>query len=162
VATGSSTLSTKRKFRDTLTGRKSDLWLLPSTLADLRAFGISSIDLRMHRGGLPPFLLDRGVDDAGYREWIDSFWAKDLQELFVIEKKSAFIKFMELLIHQSGGMFGAARFAGPCEASRQTIQNYLQILETTLVVTVLRPFSGGGPAEIRSQPKAFDFDTSQV
>lgn len=162
VATGSSTLSARRKFRDTLTGRKNELWLLPATLADLRAFGVRSLDDRMLRGGLPPFLLGGGIDDAAYREWIDSFWAKDLQELFVIDKKASFLKFMELLFQQSGGLFEATAFAGPCEVSRQTIQNYLHILETTLIATVLRPFAGGAAAEIKSQPKVFAFDTGFV
>lgn len=162
VATGSSTLAARRKFRDTLTGRKAELWLLPSTLADLRAFGMPSLDERMLRGGLPPFLLGDRLDDAAYRDWIDSFWAKDLQELFAVEKKAAFMKFMELLFHQSGGLFEATAFAGPCEVSRQTIQNYLQILETTLVALVVRPFSGGGAAEIKAQPKVFAFDTGFV
>lgn len=112
VATGSSTLAARRKFRDTLTGRKSELWLLPATLADLRAFGVHRIEDRMIRGGLPPFLLAEGLDDAGFREWIDSFWAKDLQELFAVDKKGAFMKFVELLFHQSGSLFEATAFAG--------------------------------------------------
>jgi uncharacterized protein len=162
VATGSSTLAARRKFRDTLTGRKVELWLVPATLADLRSFGGVGLDERMLRGGLPPFLLGTGVDDTAFREWVDSFWAKDLQELFAVEKKAAFLKFVDLLFHQSGGLFEATAFAAACEVSRQTIQNYLQILETTLVATVVRPFAGGGAAEIKAQPKVYGFDTGFV
>lgn len=162
VATGSSTLAARRKFRDTLAGRKNELWLLPATLADLRAFGREDLDARMLRGGLPPFLLGQGLDDGEFREWIEAFWAKDLQELFVVDKKAAFIKFMELLFRQSGGQFEATAFAGPCEVTRQTIQTYLQILETTLTAIVLRPFAGGSAVELRAQPKVFAFDTGFV
>jgi hypothetical protein len=162
VATGSSTLAARRKFRDALTGRKHVLWLLPSTLADLRDFGIRDVGERMLRGGLPPFLLRAGLDDDGFREWLDSYWAKDLQELFAVEKKAAFLKFMELLFRQSGQLFEASSFAGPCEVSRQTIQNYLEVLETTLVVTVLRPYAGASAAEIKAQPKVYGFDTGFV
>lgn len=162
VATGSSTLSARRKFKDTLAGRKNVLWLLPATLADLRAFGRRDLDERMLRGGLPPFLLGEGLDDAGFGEWIEAFWAKDLEELFVVEKKAAFMKFLELLFRQSGGLFEATAFAGPCEVSRQTIQNYLQILETTLTAIVLRPFGGVSAVELKAQPKVFAFDTGFV
>ena len=162
VATGSSTLAARRKFRDTLTGRKNTLWLLPAALADLRDFGRPSFDVRMLHGGLPPFLLGAGLDDAGYREWIDSFWAKDLQELFAVERKAAFLKFMELLLRQSGDLFEATPFAAACEVSRQTIVNYLEILTTTLTATVLRPFVGASAAEIKSQPKVYAFDTGFV
>ncbi len=162
VATGSSTLAAKRKFRDTLAGRKNELWLLPATLADLNDFGISKIEDRMLRGGLPPFLLGEGIEDETYREWIDSFWAKDLIELFSVQSRASFLKFFELLFRQSGGLFEATAFAAPCEVSRQTIVNYLDILETTLVAISLRPFSSGGAAEIKSQRKVYAFDTGLV
>jgi predicted AAA+ superfamily ATPase len=162
VATGSSTLAARRKFRDTLTGRKNTLWLLPAVLADLRDFARPSLDARMLHGGLPPFLLGEKLDDAAYREWIDSFWAKDLQELFAVERKAAFLKFMELLLRQSGDLFEATPFAAACEVSRQTIVTYLEILATTLMATVLRPYSGASPAEIKSQPKVYAFDTGFV
>src|SRR3989304_3996567 len=35
LATGSSTLGASRKFRDTLSGRKEEIWLTPMTTADL-------------------------------------------------------------------------------------------------------------------------------
>jgi predicted AAA+ superfamily ATPase len=116
----------------------------------------------MLKGGLPPFLLTKQIEDRDYLEWIDSYWAKDVQELFVIEKRASFMKFIELLFRQSGERFEAQSFAAPCEISRQTIFNYLEILDTTLMVSVLRPFSDGGSSEVKSQPKIFGFDTGFV
>ncbi|MEK7704760.1 MAG: DUF4143 domain-containing protein [Myxococcota bacterium] len=162
VATGSSTLAARRKFKDTLTGRKRVLWLVPSILADLRDFGTTNLDARMLRGGLPPFLLGAELDDTAFREWIESFWAKDLQELFAVEHKASFLKLMELLFRQSGSLFEATSFAASCEISRQTVRNYLDILETTLVAVVLRPYAGTSAAELRAQPKVYAFDTGFV
>ncbi len=162
VATGSSTLAAKRKFADTLTGRKHTLWLTPSILEDLDNFGIDDLDTRMLRGGLPPFLLTDRLDDENFREWIDSYWAKDLQELFVIERKAAFMKLMELLFRQSGNLFEAQALATACEISRQTVQNYIEALQITLVLIVLRPFSGASAAEVKRQPKIYAFDTGMV
>jgi len=162
VATGPSTLAAREKFRDTLTGRKRDIWLVPMILADLVAFGSTDLDRRMLRGGLPPFFLDDAIDDAAYEEWIASYWAKDLSELFVVDKKAAFTRLVELLFMQSGGMFESQRLATACGVSRPTVQHWLSILETTLLATTLRPFHGGGAAEIRSQPKVYAFDTGFV
>lgn len=162
VATGSSTLSAKEKFRDSLTGRKRELWLVPLIAADLEAFGKEDLDHRLLRGGLPPFFLASKMDDKDYEEWINSYWAKDVSELFVVERKSAFMKLVELIFSQSGGLFEAQSFSQVCEVSRPTIQNYLSILETTLLVIVLRPFFGGGANEIRSQPKVYGFDSGFV
>src|SRR3990172_3519178 len=54
VATGSSSLQASAKFRDTLAGRKAEVWLTPMNEADRRAFGGES-EHRFLRGGLPPF-----------------------------------------------------------------------------------------------------------
>jgi predicted AAA+ superfamily ATPase len=162
LATGSSTLAARSKFKDSLTGRKRDVWLQPIVHQDLLDFCDEDIDRRMLAGGLPPFFLAKRVDDKDYEEWVSSYWAKDLSELFVVDKKSAFMKFVELVFAQSGGMFEAQSFAGPCEVSRQTIQNWLGILETTLLATALRPFHGGSAAELKSQPKVYAFDTGFV
>ena len=162
VATGSSTLAARDKFKDALTGRKRDVWLVPMIAADLAAFDVVDVDRRMLRGGLPPFFLSEQVDDKDYEEWIESYWAKDLSELFVVDKRASFMKFVELVFAQSGGLFEAQSFAGPCEVSRPTIQHWLQILETTLVAIVLRPYHGGSTSEIRAQPKVYAFDTGFV
>lgn len=162
VATGSSTLAARNRFKDTLTGRKRDVWLVPMIAADLTAFESDDLDRRMLRGGLPPFFLSTRIDDKDFEEWVGSYWAKDLSELFVVDKKAAFMKFVELVFLQSGGLFEAQSFAVPCEVSRPTIQQWLSILETTLLASVLRPYHGGMATEIKAQPKVYAFDTGFV
>jgi len=51
IATGSSTLGTSARFKDTLAGRKSELWLTPMTKADLVDFGQTNLQYRFLRGG---------------------------------------------------------------------------------------------------------------
>jgi hypothetical protein len=162
IATGSSTLGASSRFRDTLTGRKSELWLMPMNLADLRDFERPDMDHRLLRGGLPPFFLSSGFPEQDFQEWVDTYWAKDIQELFRLERRYSFQKFLELLMAQSAGIFEATRFARACEASRATIQNYLAVLESTFTVQVIRPFSTHRPTEITAAPKVYGFDTGFV
>lgn len=162
LATGSSTLGASGKFRDTLAGRKTNLWLTPMTLADLRDFGKTDLKHRFLRGGLPPFFLADALPERDYQEWMDAYWAKDIQELFRLERRSAFLKLAELLMVQSGGMFQAKSFARPCGVSQPTIANYLRVLEETFVVHVVRPFHGKRSREIVSAPKVYAFDTGFV
>ena len=162
VATGSSTLGASAKFRDTLAGRKSELWLTPMIKADLNDFNRADIQHRLLRGGLPPFFLETELPETEFQEWIDAYWAKDIQELFRLERRYSFQRFTELLMAQSGGVFEATRFARPCEVSRTTISNYLAILETTFVVHVVRPFSTHRATEIVAAPKVYGFDTGFV
>jgi predicted AAA+ superfamily ATPase len=162
LTTGSSTLEASAKFQDTLTGRKTSIWLTPMNSADLSAFGQENLQHRLLHGGLPSFFLAKTLPEAEFQEWIDSYWAKDIQELFRLERRSAFQKLLELLLAQSGGIFEATRFAGPCEVTRQTITNYLGVLDATLVMHVIRPFSTRRSTELTSAPKVYAFDTGFV
>jgi len=162
LATGSSTLGVSAKFRDTLAGRKRNLWLTPMVLADLAAFERQDLRHRLLRGGLPPFFLAESLPERDFQEWMDAYWAKDIQELFRLERRASFQKFVELLVAQSGGIFEATRFSAPCEVSRTTISNYLKVLEATFVAHVVRPFSTHRPTEIVAAPKVFGFDTGFV
>jgi len=162
LATGSSTLAATAKFRDTLAGRKRDLRLTPMTLTDMADFDGNDWKRRFLHGGLPPFFLERHPPERDFQEWMDAYWAKDVQELFRLERRSSFLKFVELLLIQSGGIFEATRFAAPCEVSRTTIANYLGALEVTLVAHVIRPYTTRRQAEIIAAPKVYGFDTGFI
>lgn len=162
LATGSSTLGASARFRDTLVGRKAEIWLTPMVLADLEAFGKPDLGRRLLRGGLPPFFLAKEPPEIDFQEWLDSYWAKDVLELFRLERRHSFQRLFELLLAQSGGIFEATRFARACEISRPTVANYLAVLEATFVVHVVRPYAAGGSAEIVSAPKVYGFDTGFV
>ncbi len=162
LATGSSVLGASARFRDTLTGRKEELWLTPMTSEDLVDFERNNLRHRLQRGGLPPFFVAPTLPERDFQEWVDSYWAKDVLELFRLERRASFQRFFELLMAQSGGMFEATRFAGPCEVSRSTINNYLAVLEQTFVVHVLRPYASNPAREIVAAPKVYGFDTGFV
>lgn len=162
IATGSSTLQASTKFKDTLAGRKSEIWLTPMISNDLTDFYNINISHRLLYGGLPPFFLSDIIPERDFQEWMDSYWAKDIQELFRLERRFSFQKFLELLFINSGGIFEATKYARPCEISRTTVTNYLNVLELTWVVHVIRPFSKHSPSEIVSAPKVYVFDTGFV
>jgi uncharacterized protein len=162
LATGSSTLEATAKFRDTLTGRRETVWLTPMIAADLLDFERPQLEHRLLHGGLPPMFLADELPERDFQDWMDAYWAKDIQELFRLERHWSFQRFLELLFAQSGGMFEATRFAAPCEVSRQTISNYLAALEATFVAHVIRPFSSRRANEIVAAPKVYGFDSGFV
>ena len=162
VATGSSSLGASRRFRDTLTDRKRDLWLTPMLTQDEHEFGPRGMDHRFRFGGLPPFYGATEVPERGFQDWIDSYWARDIQEHFRLQRRWSFLRFVELLFAASGGMFEATAYAARCEVSRTTVANYLQVLEDTLVVHIVRPYSTRRATEIVAAPKVYGFDTGFV
>jgi predicted AAA+ superfamily ATPase len=162
LATGSSTLAATSKFRDSLTGRKRVVELVPVLHEELAAFGVTDVRERLLRGGLPPALLADKLNPEFFGEWMDSYFARDVQELFRLEKRAGFLRLLELLFRQSGGMLDVTKLAAESQVSRPTVTNWLEVYQTTHVVHLVRPYAAGGRREIVAQPKVFGFDTGLV
>ncbi|HEY2952746.1 MAG TPA: DUF4143 domain-containing protein [Verrucomicrobiae bacterium] len=85
-----------------------------------------------------------------------------MQELFRLEKRAGFLRVLELLLRQSGGMLDVTKIATESQISRPTVTNWLEVYQATHTVHLVRPFSGGGRREIVAQPRVFGFDTGFV
>ena len=162
LATGSSTLAATRKFKDSLTGRKRVVHLHPVLADELSRFGKLSLDERLLHGGLPDRVLADSADPEFYSEWMDSYFARDVQELFPVGKRHAFLTLCELLLRQSGQLLEVTSLAKHSGLSRPTVMNYLEVLQATHLLHLLRPYHGGGRREIIARPKAYGFDTGFV
>lgn len=162
LATGSSTLAASRKFRDTLTGRKRLVHLTPVLWDELPAFQNKSLLRRLYHGGLPQALLSETKAPGIYREWMDSFFARDIQRLFAFRDPDKFNALFEYVMKQSGGLLEITTMASALGISRPTVEKHLRALEAMHAITFLRPFHGGGQKEIIKMPKVYAFDTGFV
>ncbi|MBI5477355.1 MAG: ATP-binding protein [Deltaproteobacteria bacterium] len=162
LATGSSTLAATRKFRDSLAGRKRIVHLVPVLDEELPAFGVADLRERLLRGGLPAALLAEEHAPDFYAEWMDSYFARDVQELFHLEKRAGFLRLLELVLRQSGGMLEVTALSKYAGVSRPTVMSWLEVLQVTHVVHLLRPYAAGGRRELVAQPKLYGFDTGFV
>lgn len=97
-----------------------------------------------------------------YREWMDSFFVRDIQQLFAFRDPDKFNALFEYVMKQSGGLLEITRMASALGISRPTVESHLRALEAIHAVTLLRPFHGGGQKEIIKMPKAYAFDTGFV
>jgi predicted AAA+ superfamily ATPase len=162
LATGSSTLAALRTFRDSLTGRKRDVALQPVLFGELPAFGGASIERRLLHGGLPQMLLADRPDPGFYSEWLDSYYARDVAELFRVERRREFLLLARTLIRQSGGMATVTSLAKECGVSRPTVTAWMESMRVTHLIHEITPFHGNARRELLKQPKVYAFDTGFV
>jgi predicted AAA+ superfamily ATPase len=163
LATGSSTLAATKKFRDSLTGRKHMIYL-PSVLWSecIDHFNIKELDRRLLHGGLPESLLSETKNAAFFSEWMDSFYASDIQELFSIRNRTGFMKLLHLLLRQSGSLMDYTHLARLSDLSRHTVKAHVEAMSIAHAVFLLPPFHGGGRREITHRHKCYSFDTGFV
>ena len=163
LATGSSTLAATGKFRDSLTGRKRSVHLCPVLWEECaEPFGTPDFDRRLLHGGLPEALLAETKSPESFAEWIDSFYARDILELFRVRNRQGFLTLLRLLLRWSGGQVDYSRLSRLTELSRPTVKSYAEALQIAHAIHLVRPFRGGGSGEIVSRPKCYGFDTGFV
>lgn len=162
LATGSSTLAALRTFRDSLTGRKREVMLQPVLVEELAAFGAATIDRRLLHGGLPQMLLAERPDPGFYAEWLDSYFARDISELFRVERRREFLLLARTLIRQSGGMATVTSLSKECGVSRPSVMAWMESMRVTQLIHEVAPYHGGARGELLKQPKIYAFDTGFV
>ena len=155
LATGSSTLAATRKFRDALTGRKEAVHLCPVLWDECADWlGAPDLDRRLLHGGLPEPLLAPRKDPAFFSEWMDSFYARDVLELFGVRNRRGFLALFRVLLRQSGGQLDYGRLATLSEMSRPTVMSHVEALATAHAVHLLRPFTAVVRGRLSSVPSA--------
>jgi len=163
LATGSSTLLASHRFSDALTGRKVSL-LLPGVLwRECRgAFGGIDYHRRLLHGGFPDQLLAKRPDPHFFEEWIDSYFARDLQELYGLRDRGGYRRLVECLACQSGGALTISDVASQVGLSRPSVYSYLDALEDSHVCFRLPPYHRGGSQEVVRRPRCYLFDTGLI
>lgn len=163
LATGSSTLQATRKFSDALTDRKRALHLLPVLWRECPDdFEVPDLDRRLLHGGLPEQLLGEAPDPAFFEDWMDGFYARDIQELFGVRNRTGFLGLLRLACLRNGGQLDINDLAKETGLSRPTVMSNLDAMEIAHAVVRIPPYHGGGAREIIRQPRIYAFDTGLV
>ena len=79
-----------------------------------------------------------------YSEWIDSYYARDIQELFNVRNRVGFLKLMHLLFIQSGGILEITSLAKESGLSRPTVMAHIEAMSVAHAITLIHPCFGGG------------------
>ncbi len=70
-----------------------------------------------------------------------------------------FNKLLKLLAEQSGQLLNVTSLAKTVGLAKQTVEEYLFILENTYIIKLVPPFSRSSKVEVNKAPKIFFYDT---
>ncbi len=182
IASGSSTLKIKQKFKDALVGRKIEFQILPLDFEEYLDFigedkyllllnnnHISSLNHQRIQnlffeyltfGGYPRIALTRPkkVKEKLLNEIVQSYIFKDISYLFKIENLHAFNLLLKLLANQCGQLLNLQQVQNDLKINRQTLERYLFILENTFIIKRIFPYFSNKSTEISKMQKLFFLD----
>lgn len=188
IATGSSSLYIKLKFKDSLVGRKFTFHLYPLSFKEflvfkgkeqLSGFLPDEFALEGYRqaryfnqdywqyfreflvfGGYPRVALEESFDKKVkiLGEIISSYIYKDVKSLFELEDVTKFNKLVQLLSALTGCLLNEISISNSTGISRPTVKRYLSILTETFILWLVPPFYRHKKKEITRAHKIYLLD----
>lgn len=179
IVSGSSSFKIKSKFKDSLVGRTVDFELYPLDFEEFLVFKEEKIDLKapltsfhfqklkslyfeyIWYGGYPKIVLEPDIEkkEKYLQQIIDTYIRKDIRDLANVKEIQKFNNLIKILASQSAQLLNVAELSKIIGLSKQTVENYLFILENTYVIKLVPPFSTSPKIEVSKRPKIFFYDT---
>lgn len=154
---GSASPDLSRQTSESLAGRIIYRELMPITLDEVGARTRTTLTALWNRGGFPrSYLAPSEARSVEWREaFIDTHLQRDLPALGVRVPAAALRRFWEMLAHFHGQVWNASKIAASLGVTAPTAKHYLNTLQDTFMVRVLRPFAANLKKRLVKSPKVY-------
>ena len=135
ILTGSHQPALGAGVSQSLAGRTGILQLLPLSISEMTASGITLERDQYLYSGFMPRLYDTTLDPKNlYRDYFSTYVEKDVRQMLNIKDLSQFETFVKLLAGRVGQLVNMASLAGDVGVSSQTLAQWLSVLEASFIV----------------------------
>lgn len=164
IATGSSSFELSNKIVEPLTGRKYEFYLYPFSYEELSDTYSSLeqmrlLDYRMVFGMYPEIIAGNEPKEEILSGLMRSYLYKDVLKYQDIRNPEMIDKLLQALALQIGSEVSYNELAGIIGVDKNTVMNYIQILEKAFVIFRLRPFSRNLRNELKKLRKIYFYDS---
>lgn len=181
IASGSSVLGIKSKIKKSLVGRivtfevfgldfEEFLWF-KKKIFNLDKVADEKTEKELKQlfeefiifGTYPRIALISRIDDRRYylKELIQTYIKKDIKDIGKIRNIMKFNNFLRILADQTGNLLNIDELASSVGIARETVYDYLTLLEGTYIARRLAPFFRNLRSELTKMPKIY-FEDSGV
>lgn len=181
IASGSSVLGIKSKIKKSLVGRivtfevfgldfEEFLWF-KKKIFNLDKVADEKTEKELKQlfeefiifGTYPRIALISRIDDRKYylKELIQTYIKKDIKDIGKIRNIMKFNNFLRILADQTGNLLNIDELASSVGIARETVYDYLTLLEGTYIARRLAPFFRNLRSELTKMPKIY-FEDSGV
>jgi predicted AAA+ superfamily ATPase len=161
VLTGSAQFDLIAGITQTLAGRVARVELLPLCAAELTAAHQlpNSLGQALLQGGYPA-LYDRQIST---QDWFSNYMAtyveRDVRQLVAVRDLGQFQTFVKMCAARTGQLLNLASLGADCGISAVTAKQWISVLETSYIVTLLRPHHRNFGKRLVKTPKLYFLDS---
>lgn len=157
ILCGSSARRLKHESTNLLGGRAWKLGFYPLVSQEIPEFDM----LKACQHGLLPkhYLADSAYIERYLQAYVDVYLVEEIRNEALVRNLASFARFLDVAGLTSGDMINMNNVARDCQAQRNTIQGYYQILVDTMLGYFIYPFHKKVRRDaITSMPKFYLFD----
>jgi predicted AAA+ superfamily ATPase len=165
LVTGSSSFKIANEVNESLTGRKWEYLLYPLSFQELtnnkNTFEINDeLENLLIHGSYPEVYttINKTEKEELLNNLTDSYLYKDILELSNIKHPRKIKDLLRLLAYQIGSEVSVFEISKALGINRETVENYLDLLEKSYVIFRLSGYSNNLRKEIRKQNKYYFYD----
>lgn len=154
ILCGSSARKLKRKGYNTLGGRAYPVYLFPFVSAEIPDFDLQQA---INYGMLPPHYLAKNPQRR-LSAYIDVYLKEEIKEEALVRNLNSFQRFLEVAALTDGEIINNNNIAQDCGVSSNTVSNYFDILEDTLLGFRVPAYTKTMKRRLVQSPKFYYFD----
>jgi len=164
ILSGSSAFELNNEINEPLTGRKWEYNLFPISFEELeKAIGFLEVNRQLEQrvifGMYPDVLNYPGREREVLENLINSYLYKDILMLSGIKKADMLQKLTMALALQIGSEVSYTELSNTLGMNKETVSNYIDLLEKAYVVFRVNPLSRNLRNEIKTNKKIYFYDT---
>jgi len=163
IVTGSSSLDLANDINEPLTGRKFEYNLFPLSFGELIENNeliqtMGELERRLIFGSYPDVINNHGNEREILNNLTSSYLYKDLLSFKGIRKPEMLEKLLIALAFQMGNEVSYTELSNTLQVDKETVSNYIYLLEQTFIIFRLSPFSRNLRNELTKKRKFYFID----
>lgn len=123
-------------------------------------FSLMEIYKRIWIGSFPQVVLESKTDrDLFYASYVQTYIQRDVREITNITNETGFYNFLRAVAARTGQLLNYADLARDADINHRTVKDWLNILETSGIIYLLRPYHNNTVNRLIKTPKLYFLDT---
>ena len=164
IVSGSSALDINDITQEPLTGRKFEYQMFPISWSEFEKNNgyikaQQQLELRLVYGMYPDVINNYGNEYEILKNLVSSYLYKDILSLTGIRKSDVLYKILQALAYQIGSEVSYNEVAQLVGVDKNTVSNYIDLLEKSFVVFRLNSYARNARNEIKANRKIYFYDT---
>ncbi|MCY3680642.1 MAG: ATP-binding protein [Gemmatimonadetes bacterium] len=159
ILTGSHQLRLQEAVAQSLAGRTALLRLLPLSISELKATGITHTrDEFIYQGFMPRLYNEKINPTRLYRNYCQTYIERDIRQMINLRRLTDFENFTRLLAGRVGQILNLSSLSNDVGVSSTTLKEWLSVLEASHTIFRLNPYFENFGKRIIKSPKIYFID----